>query len=119
MPAHPEADQEHHHEVNQQRHGNQQHVERNPHNSVALEAEHHEDGEQQRDQRDRADPWNEDLFVPRSTFGSKQHESGDHPGQERDAEIDEDALRDLPDADFDDAPGQTQERRQPVMKNQA
>ena len=65
QPAHPEADQEHHHEVDQQRHGDPQHVQRNLHDQVALEAEHHQDREQQGDQRDRADRRNEPRLVPR------------------------------------------------------
>ena len=60
-PPHVEADQEHHDEVDQQRHGDHQHVERPLHDLVALQAEHHDDREQQGDQRDRADLRDEDF----------------------------------------------------------
>ncbi len=97
LPAHVEADQEHDQKVDQQRHGDHQHVQRFPDNLLALEAEHDENREQQGDERKRADLRNEFLLVPRPSFGLDQNEPREHAGQERDAQVDEDAPGDAAD----------------------
>jgi len=58
------ASQQHDHEVDQQRNGNPHHVERNGDDQLPFQAEHDDDGEQQRDQRDRADLRHESRVVP-------------------------------------------------------
>ena len=78
------------------------HVERQPHNQIALEREHHQDSEEQCDQRERADPWDESRTVPFLAFDAYEHKARDEPGDERNAKIDSNALCDLPDADIHD-----------------
>ncbi len=110
--AHPEAHQEHDDEVDQQRHGDPQHVERNLDDEISFEAEHDQDREQQRDQRDWADRRNELPLVPCPPFGPYQYEPSRHARQEGNAEVDEDALRDFADADLHGAAFQTEQRWQ-------
>ena len=64
LVAHVETDQEHHHEVDQERDGNPHDIQRDLHDQVALEAEHHDNRKQQGDQRDGADLRNECPLVP-------------------------------------------------------
>ena len=52
-PAEPEADQEHHDEVDRQRHGDAQHVARQLHDQPALEREHDHNGHEQSDKSHR------------------------------------------------------------------
>src|SRR3546814_1272336 len=59
-----EADAELNHEVDGERDGDPQYVTRQCHDLIALEAEHGDDGEQQRDERDRADPGQKAGFIP-------------------------------------------------------
>ena len=79
---------------------------------VALEAEHHEDREQQGDERERADARDELLLVPLAALGLERDEAGEHAGEERDAEVDEDALGDLADGDVDRRALEPEQRRQ-------
>ncbi len=62
--AHPEADEEHHDEVDRQRYCDQQNVTRRGDDVAALGGEHHDHGEQQRDQRQRIDFRDELLVIP-------------------------------------------------------
>ena len=101
LSPHPEAHEEHHHEVDEKRNGDPQHVQRNLNNEVPLEAEHDEDGEQQSDQRERTDRRNELPLVLFPTLGLQHDEASRHACKERDAEIDEYASGDFADADFD------------------
>ena len=55
---------------------------------------------------------NELLLVPLAPLGPQSDEPGHHPRDERDAEVDEDALRDLPDRDVDRRALEAEERRQ-------
>src|ERR1700733_1365357 len=45
LSSHPEAHQEHDQEIDQERHSDANHIERQLHDKVALETEHHQDGE--------------------------------------------------------------------------
>src|SRR5450756_295017 len=112
LAAHEEAHEEHHDEVDEQRDGDAHHVERQLHDEVALEAEHHDDGEQQGDEGDGADARDELLLVPLTALVLEAEVAREHAGEERDAKVDEDALRDLPDADVDRHTVQAEERRQ-------
>ena len=66
------------------------------HDLFALEGEHHDDREQQRDQRDRADLRNERFSYQSWPLAFTQHEPREHPGEERNAQVDEHALGDRP-----------------------
>src|SRR5665647_2010786 len=112
LTAHVEAHEEHDDEVDEQRDGDAHHVEWQLHDEVALEAEHHEDGEQQGDERERADARDELVLVPLAAFRLDAHVARDHAGDEGDAEVDGHALGDLPDAYVDDAALEAEERRQ-------
>ena len=98
--AHPEADQEHDHKVDQQRDGDAHHIQRDGDDQVALQAEHDHDGEQQRDQGDRADLGDEFLVIPLLALHAGQHHAGDETGDERNAQVDEHAPGDLADGDL-------------------
>ncbi len=110
--AHVEGDEEHDDEIDEQRNGDPNHVERNLHDVLALEGEHDEDGEEQGDQGDGADLRDESLVIPLLVLHIDEDEPGDHPGDERNAEIDEDALGDLADGDVDDHALETEHGRQ-------
>ena len=69
---------------------------------LAFERKHHQDGEEQRNERDRADSGNEFLLVPLASFGLETDEPGEHAGDKWNAQIDEDALGDLANGDIDD-----------------
>ena len=77
-----------------------------------LRREHHHDGEQQSHQRERADAGHELLLVPFPPLAPDQDEAGEHAGEEGDAQVDEDALRDL-------AHGDPRLRRPEAMPSQA
>jgi len=70
--AHPERHEEHHREVDQQWQCDAQHIEGKLDDGLALEREHHDDGEQQRHQRDRPDARREVVFVPVATARGDQ-----------------------------------------------
>src|SRR5450756_674591 len=112
LAAHVEAHEKHDDEVDEQWDGDTHHVERQLHDEVAFEAEHHEDGEQQGDERERADARDELVLVPLVALHPDAHVARDHAGDERDAEVDGHALGDLPDAHVDDAALEAEERRQ-------
>ena len=54
----------HHDEIDQKRNGDPKHVQWQPDDVVAFQREHHDDREEQRYQRERADARDELLFVP-------------------------------------------------------
>jgi NAD(P)-dependent dehydrogenase (short-subunit alcohol dehydrogenase family) len=67
--AHPKADQEHDEEVDDQWDGDLYDIERQPHNDIAFQREHHQNSEEQRNQRERAYPRDEarpitNAFLP-------------------------------------------------------
>ena len=66
FPAHPEAHEEHDDEVDQERDGDADDIEREADDHVAFEAEHDEDGEQKGDEGDGADFGNELPLVASS-----------------------------------------------------
>jgi hypothetical protein len=68
---------------------------------VPFEGKHHQDGEKQRNQGYRADFRNERLFIPLFAFGFQTDEAGKHPTDERNSQINEDALGNLADGDID------------------
>ncbi len=70
-------------------------------NLFALEREHHDDGEQQRDQGDGADSGDEPRVIPVLVLDSDQHQARHHAAKEGDAEVDRDALGDLENRDID------------------
>src|ERR1019366_7680037 len=84
------------------------HVQRQAHNEIALEREHHKDSEEECNQRERADPGNEARAVPLLALDPNKHKAGYKPGGERNAQVDCDALCDLGDADVDDASFKTE-----------
>ena len=76
LSPHPEAHQEHDEEVDDQRDGDAQHVERQPTIRSPLSDEHHQDREEQRDQRERADARNEARPVPLLALEPNENEAG-------------------------------------------
>ena len=64
LPGHEEADQEHDREVGAERNRDPQHVQRLGDDPLALDREHHHDGEEQRHERDRRDARDELAVVP-------------------------------------------------------
>ena len=99
--GHEEGNEEHQHEVDQQRDGDAHHVERKLHDGFALEREHHHDGEEQGDERDGADLGDELRVVPLLVLEFDQTSAGGNTGNEGDAEVDEDTPGDLSDGDVD------------------
>src|SRR5450756_213309 len=112
LAPHIEAHEEHGDEVDEQRDGDAHHVERQLHDELALEAEHDDDREQQSDERERADAWDELVLVPLAALVLEPQVAREHAGEERDAEVDEHALRDLADGDIDRNAVEAEERRQ-------
>ena len=66
---------------------------------IALEGEHHQDGEEQGDQGDRADLGDEGLVIPLLAFDPRQDHVGEEAGDEGDAQVDEDGFGNLADGD--------------------
>src|SRR3546814_10719563 len=60
---------------------------------MALEAEHGDDGEQQREERDRADPGQKAGFIPFILPSLDQPFAGEKSSQKGNAEIDQHRLR--------------------------
>src|SRR3546814_554845 len=110
--AHEEAYAELNHEVDGDRDGDPQYVTRQCHDLIALEAEHGDDGEQQRDERDRADPGQKAGFIPFIPPSLDQPFAGEKSSQKGNAEIDQHRLGDGPEADIDNAALQPEHRRQ-------
>ena len=117
--AHVEADEEHDDEVDQQRKRHPEHIQGELDDDLPLQREHHEDREQQRDQRDRADAGHEFAVVPLLGHEAEHDQPCQDPGDERDAQVDTDAPRDLADADVDGDPLQAEHRGSTVMKTYA
>ncbi len=66
-----------------------------------MQGEHHHDREEQGDERRRGDPRHGDAVVPVPPPGADADDAADPPRGERDAEEDEHAGRDRPEADMD------------------
>ena len=64
--------------------------------------EHHHNREQQGHQRQRAYAGNKIPLVPRAAFSANQHRASDESSKERNAQIDKNTLRNLPDGNIDD-----------------
>ena len=96
-PPEEEAEPEHQDEVNDQRHRDAQHVERQPHDGVALESEHDDNGEQQRDQSDRRNHRHEFPVIPLAPPERNEDDPTQHTRGKRDPEVDHHAGEDLPD----------------------
>ena len=100
LDSHPKANQKHYNKVDQQRDGNAHHVEWDRNDKFSLEAEHHNDGKEQRHQRDWTDFRNELLLVPVTSTALQQDESCEHASDKGDTEIDSNTFCDLSDRDF-------------------
>ena len=112
LPAHPERHKKHHHEVDQERDGDAHHVQGNLDDEVAFETEHDDDGKKQGNQGDGADLGNHHGMIALPPHDLDAYKAGQRPGDEGNAEIDEDALGDLADSDGNHRPFKTEERRQ-------
>ena len=99
--SHPEADEEHDGEVDEEGDGDAGYVERESNDEVAFEREHDENGEEQCDEGEGTNSGNEDGAVPELSLGADEGEASEHSCEERDAEIDEDALSDACYTDVD------------------
>src|SRR3990172_8266774 len=106
------ADQEHQHEVKQQRDGNPDDVKRYLDDQVAFQAEHDHDRKQQGDQSERADLRDEVFVIPFLAFHSYQKEARQKTGDHGDAEIDEHAFGNFADADMNHTSLQAKQRWQ-------
>ena len=80
------------------------------HDQVALQAEHHHDGEQQGDQGERADLGDEILVIPFLALQPDQDQAGQEAGHEGNAQVDEHALGNLADGDLHHAARSAQTR---------
>src|SRR3546814_6550769 len=87
-------------------------VARNGDDLASLEAEHCDDREEQRNERDRRDLRKEARLIPVIPLRAGQYLAGQEAGEERDAEIDQNRLGDGPEADVDHAAFEPEERRQ-------
>src|SRR3546814_6997960 len=83
-----------------------------PYTTLFRSAEHGDDGEQQRDERDRADPGQKAGFIPFIPPSLDQPFAGEKSSQKGNAEIDQHRLGDGPEADIDNAALQPEQRRQ-------
>jgi hypothetical protein len=79
-----------------------QHVERQLDDGLALEREHHDDGEEQRDQRDAGRCAARSASRTSRALGAHEHAAGEEARGEGDAEVDGHALGDLADGDVHD-----------------
>src|SRR3546814_18062351 len=95
---HPEDDDELDHEIDGQRDRDSDDVARNGDDLAPLEAEHSDDREEQRDERDRRDLGQEARLVPFVALGAGQYLAGQEAGEERGAEINQDRLGAGPEA---------------------
>ena len=88
------------------------HVQRQPHDEVALEGEHDQNGEEQGEERERADAGDEASAIPLIPFEADESEAGEEPSHKRNAQVEAHALRDLADSDLDNAAFQAEPLRQ-------
>src|SRR3546814_8642080 len=72
----PETDDELDDEIDGERDRNPHNVTRNGDDLAAFETEHGNDREEQRDQRDRGNPWKEARLVPVVALGAGQYLAG-------------------------------------------
>ena len=112
LPSHVETHEEHHDEVDQERHCNSQHMQRSVNDLFALQAEHHDDRKQKGDQGDGTDLRDELLLSPGPPPGLNEHEPRRHPGQEGDAQVDKNAPGNLADGHVNDDSLQADQGRQ-------
>jgi hypothetical protein len=108
---------EHDHEVDQKRDRDTDDVHRYPDNRLAFQGEHHDDREEQCDERDGTDSRDEFPLVPVAPLDPHQVKTAGNSGDERDAEVDEYCLCDLAECDFfqvhlRDSVGKAEERGQ-------
>ena len=115
-PAHGEGQHEHQHEVDEQRQRDAQHIERQGQHRARLEAEQHDDGQQQRHQRQRRDARHETGVVPVFADKAQQHPAREQAGDAGNAQVDEHAFGDLAHGDGDDRAAQAKQRRQHGQK---
>lgn len=84
---------------------------------VAFQAEHCNDGQQQRHEGQRADFRNEVLLVPGGAFTAYQGLAGQETGQERDTQVDQHRLGYIEEAGLDDATFQAEQWRQQAQED--
>ena len=89
------------------------------HDQVPLQTEHDQDGEKECNQGNRADLRDEMAMVPLLTPQIYTDETRQRPGNERNAQVDEDALGELSHAYLDETPLRPKNGGRTVMKNQA
>ena len=107
-----ERQAKHHDEVDEQGNRDPQYVERQPHDGLSLEGEHHDDGEEQGYEGNGTDAGHEDAFEPLAPLHSDEPSARDKPCGKGNPEVDTHALGDLADADVDDRPFQVQPGRE-------
>src|ERR1035441_4684215 len=94
-----------------------QHVQGQTHDVAALEREHHDDGEEQCDERDGCDPRHEGPVVPLAPLHSNQRGACEEAGDKGDAEVNENTLCDLTDGDVDLSTAQAEPDRKSTRLN--
>ena len=99
-------------EVDQERNGDAHHVAWDGDDLLALEREHDDDGEKQRNQRDWPDLRHEAAVIPVLGDEAQHDDARQNSRRAGDAQVDEDAFRDLPDGYVDHRTGQPEQRRQ-------
>ena len=98
---HIKRHKEHDEEINGQGDGDAHHVQGEFHNILALEGEHHHDGEQEGDEGNGADFGQEFFFIPLEPLAPDQEEPGEHAAEEGETQVDHHAFRHLEDGDPD------------------
>ncbi len=93
--------EKHDDKVDAERYGHANHIQRKRDNILALERKHHQDRKQQGDECNWADLRNEFFFIPLAAFCLESDHAGDDAGDKGDAQIDKNALCNLPDGYID------------------
>ena len=93
--THPKTYEKHHDKVDQQGDSNTHHIHRQLDNHIPFEAEHYDDGEEQGNQSQWTNRRYERALIPVPPLGTNEEKARQHSRYERNAQIDEDAFRNL------------------------
>ena len=109
LGAHIKGHEKHNDEIDEERYGDSYNIKGYLNDELTLQREHDKNGEEESDERNRADLRDKLLVVPCLVFYFDEHKPRDNAGNKRDSEIDKNALGNLADRNIDYNPFQSHE----------